>query len=25
ESEGLQFIRDGKPVALDLKGYDHFA
>ena len=25
ESEGLQFIRDGKPVALDFKGYDHFA
>jgi thiamine-monophosphate kinase len=25
ESEGLQFIRDGKPVTLDLKGYDHFA
>ncbi|MEX9254488.1 thiamine-phosphate kinase [Pseudenterobacter timonensis] len=25
ESEGLQFIRNGAPVALDWKGYDHFA
>jgi thiamine-monophosphate kinase len=24
ESEGLQFIREGKPVTLDFKGYDHF-
>lgn len=24
-SEGLQFFKDGKPVTLDLKGYDHFA
>ncbi len=23
--EGLHFQRDGKPVTLDLKGYDHFA
>ncbi|VYT85861.1 thiamine-phosphate kinase [Metakosakonia massiliensis] len=23
--DGLSFSRDGKPVALDLKGYDHFA
>lgn len=25
ESEGLQFMQNGKPVTLDLKGYDHFA
>ena len=25
ESEGLQFFQDGKPVTLNLKGYDHFA
>lgn len=25
ESEGLQFLQNGKPVTLDLKGYDHFA
>jgi thiamine-monophosphate kinase len=25
ESEGLQFARDGAPVTLDWKGYDHFA
>lgn len=25
ESEGLQFLKDGKAVSLDLKGYDHFA
>ncbi|RPH22577.1 thiamine-phosphate kinase [Buttiauxella warmboldiae] len=25
ESEGLQFLQNGKPVMLDLKGYDHFA
>ncbi|MEW7313808.1 thiamine-phosphate kinase [Buttiauxella gaviniae] len=25
ESEGLQFFQDGKPVKLNLKGYDHFA
>ncbi|MBS0848737.1 thiamine-phosphate kinase [Citrobacter sp. JGM124] len=24
-SEGLQFLRNGDPVTLDLKGYDHFA
>ena len=24
ESEGLQFIREGKPVTFDFKGYDHF-
>ncbi|TNV20582.1 thiamine-phosphate kinase [Buttiauxella sp. B2] len=24
-SEGLQFMQDGKPVTLNLKGYDHFA
>ena len=24
-SEGLQFLRNGNPVTLDLKGYDHFA
>ncbi|KMV85617.1 thiamine-phosphate kinase [Klebsiella oxytoca] len=24
ESEGLQFTREGKPVTLDVKGYDHF-
>ncbi len=24
-SEGLQFFEEGKPVTLDLKGYDHFA
>ena len=24
ESEGLQFTREGKPVTLDFKGYDHF-
>ena len=24
-SEGLQFLQNGKPVTLDLKGYDHFA
>lgn len=24
-SEGLQFLRNGSPVTLDLKGYDHFA
>ncbi|MGB7802989.1 thiamine-phosphate kinase [Buttiauxella sp.] len=24
-SEGLQFFQHGKPVTLDLKGYDHFA
>jgi len=24
-SEGLQFFQNGKPVTLDLKGYDHFA
>lgn len=23
--EGLCFIRDGEPVTLDWKGYDHFA
>ena len=25
ESDGLQFLQNGKPVTLDLKGYDHFA
>ena len=25
ESEGLKFVRDGAPVTLDWKGYDHFA
>lgn len=25
ESEGMQFLRDGEPVTLDWKGYDHFA
>ena len=25
ESEGLLFVRDGAPVTLDWKGYDHFA
>lgn len=25
ESEGLQFLQNGKPVTLNLKGYDHFA
>ena len=25
DSEGLQFLQNGKPVTLDLKGYDHFA
>ncbi len=25
ESEGLQFMQNGKSVTLDLKGYDHFA
>ncbi|HEY3589106.1 MAG TPA: thiamine-phosphate kinase [Buttiauxella sp.] len=25
ESEGLQLMQDGKPVTLNLKGYDHFA
>lgn len=25
ESEGMQFVQNGTPVALDLKGYDHFA
>ncbi|NIY48388.1 thiamine-phosphate kinase [Cedecea colo] len=24
-SEGLQFFEEGRPVTLDLKGYDHFA
>ncbi|WP_435947362.1 thiamine-phosphate kinase [Dryocola sp. BD586] len=24
-SEGLQFLDEGKPVSVDLKGYDHFA
>ena len=23
--EGLCFVRDGEPVTLDWKGYDHFA
>lgn len=25
ESEGLKFVKDGAPVTLDWKGYDHFA
>ena len=25
ESEGMQFLRDGEPVTLDWKGFDHFA
>lgn len=25
DAEGMHFTRGGKPVALDLKGYDHFA
>lgn len=25
DSEGLQFLQNGKPITLDLKGYDHFA
>lgn len=24
QSEGLQFMREGKPVTFDFKGYDHF-
>ncbi|WP_159866610.1 MULTISPECIES: thiamine-phosphate kinase [unclassified Raoultella] len=24
EADGLQFLQEGKPVKLDLKGYDHF-
>ncbi len=24
EADGLQFTREGKPIKLDLKGYDHF-
>ncbi|MDR9964210.1 hypothetical protein KIF59_23920 [Enterobacter cloacae subsp. cloacae] len=24
ESEGLKFVKDGAPVTLDWKGYDHF-
>ena len=24
EADGLQFTREGKPIRLDLKGYDHF-